>query len=172
MSSTARFTLAAVLGLAALAVGTAAAPAVAQDYNAGAIKIEAPWLRATPSGAQVAGAYMKLHNTGSEPDRLVGGSSPIAGAFEVHEMHMKGDVMMMRELADGLVLPPGQTVELKPGSYHIMLTDLKQPLKAGDKIKGTLQFEKAGKVEVEYTVRGMGSQGPGGSGDHGSGMKH
>jgi copper(I)-binding protein len=172
MSFTVRSTLAGVLGLAALAIPLAAPPSVAQDYNAGAIKIETPWLRATPSGAQVAGGYMKLHNTGSEPDRLVGGTSPVAGAFEVHEMHMEGNMMMMRELPDGLVLPPGQTVELKPGSYHIMLTDLKRPLKAGDKIKGTLQFEQAGKVEVEYTVRGMGSQGPGDSGDHGSGMKH
>jgi copper(I)-binding protein len=169
MSSTLRTTLAAALGLAALAFTMAAATAVAQDYTAGPIRIETPWLRATPSGAKVAGGYMKLHNTGSEPDRLVGGSIPVAGAFEVHEMHMQGNMMMMRELPGGLVLPPGQTVELKPGSYHIMLTGLKQPLKAGDKIKGTLQFEKAGKVEVEYTVQGIGSQGPG---EHGSGMKH
>ena len=169
MSSTLRTTLAAAPGLAALAFAMAAATAVAQDYTAGPIRIETPWLRATPSGAKVAGGYMKLHNTGSEPDRLVGGSIPVAGAFEVHEMHMQGNMMMMRELPGGLVLPPGQTDELKPGSYHIMLTGLKQPLKAGDKIKGTLQFEKAGKVEVEYTVQGIGSQGPG---EHGSGMKH
>jgi copper(I)-binding protein len=158
-----RSTLAAMLVLAAPAL----APARAQDYTAGAIEIEAPWLRATPTGAKVAGGYMKLRNTGGKSDRLVGGSSPVAGAFEVHEMRMDGGVMMMRELPGGLELPPGETVELKPGSYHIMLLDLRQTLKAGDKIKGTLQFEKAGKVEVEYTVRGMGS--PGG---HGPGPKH
>jgi copper(I)-binding protein len=163
MTAIVRSTLAAMLALAAPAI----APARAQDYNAGAIRIEAPWLRATPAGAKVAGGYMKLHNTGSEADRLVGGSSPVAGAFEVHEMRMEGSVMMMRELPKGLELPPGKSVELKPGSYHIMLMDLRQTLKAGDRIKGTLQFEKAGKVEVEYTVRGMGS--PGG---HGPGPKH
>jgi hypothetical protein len=162
MHAAARPALAALLGLAALAI----APAVAQDYKAGAIKIEAPWLRATPSGAKVAGGYMKLYNTGSEADRLVGGSASVAGGFEVHEMRMDGSVMTMRELPDGLELPPGKSVELKPGSYHLMLTDLKQKLKEGDKVKGTLQFEKAGKVEVEYIVRGMG-----GTGGHG-GMKH
>lgn len=165
MTSTVRFTLAAILGLATVAA--AIAPARAQDYNAGTIRIEAPWLRATPTGAKVAGGYMKLSNTGSVADRLVGGSASVAGNFEVHEMRMEGSVMMMRELPAGLEVPPGQSVELKPGSYHIMLMDLKQPLKEGDKVKGTLQFEKAGKVEVEYTVRGMGSRGGAGYGSPG-----
>lgn len=161
MSTTIMPTLGALLGLAVLAT----TPAGAQDFKAGSISIEAPWLRATPSGAKVAGGYMKLRNTGSDPDRLVGGTSPVAGAFEVHEMRMDGSVMIMRELPDGLALPPGKTVELKPGSYHIMLMDLKRGLKPGDKIKATLEFQKAGKVEVEYTVRGIGSQG---SGSHGT----
>jgi copper(I)-binding protein len=166
MSSTARSTLA-LLALAVLPI----APARAQDYNAGSIRIEAPWLRATPSGAKVAGGYMKLHNTGGEVDRLVGGSSPVAGAFEVHEMRMDGSVMTMRELPNGLDVPPGKTVELKPGSYHIMLIDLRQTLKAGDRIKGTLRFEKAGTIEVEYTVRGIGSHG-GSHGSSGAGAGH
>jgi hypothetical protein len=172
MRATVRPTLAALLGLAAfsglLAGPLASASAIAQDYNAGAIRIEAPWLRATPGGAKVAGGYLKLTNTGKEADRLIGGSSPVAGAFEVHEMRMEGSMMIMRELSDGLALPPGQTVELKPGSYHIMLVDLKQTLKEGDRIKGLLHFEKAGKVEVEYSVRGMGSMG----GGHSDGKKH
>jgi copper(I)-binding protein len=162
ISSTVRFTLAAMLGFAALA------PAAAQDYAAGPIKIEAPWLRATPTGAKVAGGYMKLYNTGKETDRLVGGSSAVAGGFEVHEMRMDGSVMTMREVANGLEIPPGQSVELKPGSYHVMLMDLKRPVKEGDRIKGTLQFEKAGKIEVEYAVRGMGSKGDAGHSGHGS----
>jgi periplasmic copper chaperone A len=170
MRATVRPTLAALLGLAALSGSLAGVPAVAQDYNAGAIRIEAPWLRATPGGAKVAGGYMKLTNTGKEADRLIGGSSPVAGAFEVHEMRMEGSMMIMRELPHGLELAPGQSVELKPGSYHIMLVDLKQTLKEGERIKGKLQFEKAGKVEVEYSVRGMGSMGGGQSG-HG-GKKH
>jgi periplasmic copper chaperone A len=164
MGSAVRHTCVAAIGLALLAL----APAIAQEYKAGPIRIEAPWIRATPAGAQVAGGYMKIENTGTEPDRLVGGSTGIAGKFEVHEMKMSGTVMKMRELDKGLEVPPGGTVELKPGSYHIMLMDLKAQPKAGDKIKGTLVFEKAGPVEVEYAVRGMAG---GGHGGHGSG-KH
>jgi copper(I)-binding protein len=163
MRSSARHIRAAAIGLAALA----ASPGLAQEYKAGPIRIEAPWIRATPTGAQVAGGYMKIENTGKEADRLLSGTTSIAGKFEIHEMKMSGNVMKMRELDKGLAVPPGQSVELKPGSYHVMLMDLKQPPKAGDKVKGTLVFEKAGKVEIEYTVRGMGSQG----GGHG-GMKH
>lgn len=166
MRSAMKCTLAAI-GWATVAL----APLAAQEYKAGAIRIEAPWLRATPTGAQVAGGYMKLHNAGSEPDRLVGGSTAVAGGFEVHEMQTKGGMMTMRELSGGLELPPGQSVELKPGSYHLMLTDLKRQLKDGDKVKGTLQFEKSGKVEVEYTVRGMGSRGGANRSSHG-GVKH
>jgi copper(I)-binding protein len=133
--------------------------AAAQEYKAGPIRIDAPWMRATPTGAKVAGGYMKIKNTGKQADRLIGGSSPVAGKFEVHEMSMVGDVMKMRELPNGLEVKPGKSVELKPGSYHVMLMDLKQPLSEGDKVKGTLVFEKAGTVSVEYTVRGMGSKG-------------
>ncbi|HEY7551251.1 MAG TPA: copper chaperone PCu(A)C [Hyphomicrobiaceae bacterium] len=152
MSSAVRHTFAAAVGLAAIALS----PALAQEYKAGPIKIEAPWIRATPAGAEVAGGYLKIENTGKEPDRLIGGSTAIAGKFEIHEMKMEGSVMKMRELPKGLEVKPGQSVELKPGSYHLMLTDLKRPAKEGDKIKGTLVFEKAGTVEVEYAVRGMG----------------
>ncbi|HEX5958809.1 MAG TPA: copper chaperone PCu(A)C, partial [Hyphomicrobiaceae bacterium] len=88
MSSTPRRTLVAALGLIAIAV----APAAAQQYQAGPIKIEAPWIRATPAGAQVAGGYMKLTNTGKAPDRLIGGSTAAAGKFQIHEMKMKGSI--------------------------------------------------------------------------------
>jgi copper(I)-binding protein len=84
---------------------------------------------------------------------------------------MVDNVMKMRELPNGLEVKPGKSVELKPGSFHVMLMDLKQPLKEGDKVKGTLVFEKAGTVNVEYTVRGMGSKGENQKG-HGHKMKH
>jgi copper(I)-binding protein len=161
--------LVAAAGLAALAVAPVTAPAAAEGTTAGAIRIESPWLRATPAGAKVAGGYVKLYNSGSEVDRLVGGASPVARGFEVHEMRMDGNVMRMRELPDGLEIPPGQSVELKPGSYHIMLIDIAQPLQEGDRVKGTLQFAKAGKVDVVFTVRGMGSKGGTGTGH---GAKH
>ena len=90
---------------------------------------------------------MSIVNTGSAPDRLIGGSVAGAGKFEVHEMSMDGGVMKMRPLPKGLEIKPGQTVELKPGSYHVMFVGLKQPFEQGKSVKGTLEFEKAGKVD-------------------------
>ncbi|MCZ8182558.1 MAG: DUF1775 domain-containing protein [Beijerinckiaceae bacterium] len=145
--------------------GAQAAPAApaGQVIRAGDIEIIAPWSRATPGGAKVAGGFMRITNKGVAPDRLVGGSAEIAGVFEVHEMRMDGNVMRMRALEKGLEIKPGETVELKPGGYHVMFLDLKKPLKTGDTVKGTLVFEKAGTVEVSYTVQSMG----GGGHDHG-----
>ena len=89
-------------------------------------------------------------------DKLVGGSTDIAGRFEVHEMSMNGGVMQMRPLNEGLELKAGQTVELKPGGYHVMFLDLKRQLKEGDTVNATLQFEKAGKVDVTFKVGSVG----------------
>src|SRR5262245_8568254 len=98
-----------------------AADAHAQDYKAGPLVIAHPWTRATPKSATVAGGYLTITNTGSAPDRLTGGSAEVARKFEIHEMSMDGGVMKMRELKNGVEIPPGATVELKPGSYHIMM---------------------------------------------------
>lgn len=151
-----------------LAQHSGAAPA-ANVFKAGALTIEAPWARATPGGAQVAGGFMKITNSGAEPDRLVGGSVPFAGRFEVHEMAMDGGVMKMRE-TKGLEIKPGQTVELKPGGYHVMFMDLKSGLKEGQTVKGTLVFEKAGKIEVEFKVGPIGGGAP--AGGAGGGHSH
>jgi hypothetical protein len=145
-------------------------PASAHEYKAGSIEIKHPWARATPKGSEVAGGYMTLINTGSEPDRLIGGSNAVAGKFEIHEMSMDGGVMKMRMLPKGLEIKPGQTVEFKPGSYHLMFVGLKQPFERGKRVKGTLQFEKAGTVEVEYAVEAIGGA-PGKDHDMGS-MDH
>jgi len=131
--------------------------AVAHDYKVGTLQIAHPWTRATPKGASVGGGFLEITNTGSVPDRLIGGSSPVAARFEVHEMSMDNGVMKMRQLKDGLLIKPGETVELKPGSYHVMFVDLKEPIKEGDRVKGTLEFEKAGKVEVEYVAVAVGA---------------
>lgn len=128
-------------------------------YKIGALVIESPWSRATPGGAKVGGGYMRITNGGAEPDRLIGGTMPLAARFELHEMSTQGDVARMRLLEQGLEIPPGKTVELKPGGSHAMFVDLKQPLKEGDTLKGTLVFEKAGTVAVEYAVRPIGSTG-------------
>ncbi len=146
--------------LAALAVFAGpAAPAFAAEYKAGSLEITQPWSRATPKGAAVAGGFMSITNKGSAPDRLIGGSSTVAGRFEVHEMSMDQGVMKMRELKSGLEIKPGQTIELKPGSYHVMLMELKHPLEAGQRFKGALAFEKAGRVDVEFVVQPLGTQG-------------
>src|SRR5436309_7970172 len=142
--------------LPALLLAVLATSAQAHEYQVGPIAIDHPWTRATPKNAPVAGGYMKITNTGTTPDRLVGGSTEVAKRFEIHEMKMDGGVMKMRELKDGLEIPPGATVELKPGSYHIMMMNLSRPFTKGDKVKGSLTFEKAGKVDVEFAVEGIG----------------
>jgi uncharacterized protein YcnI/copper(I)-binding protein len=141
------------LRLVAAAAAATANPAV---FKAGDIVIETPWTRATPKGAQVAGGYMKITNNGKQADRLVGGSLDQARRFEVHQMTMVGDVMQMRPLPDGLIIKPGETVELKPGGAHIMGLELQAPFATGQTAKGTLQFEKAGTVRIEYAVAPLG----------------
>ena len=143
---------------------TAALLAASSAAFAGDIAIDHPWSRATPAGAQVGAGYVTIKNTGAAPDRLLAATSDAAGKVEIHEMSMADGVMKMRAVK-GLDVAPGASVELKPGGYHIMFVELKQPLKAGDTIKGALQFEKAGTVPVEFKVEAMGASG-GMSGEH------
>ncbi|MEN3792239.1 copper chaperone PCu(A)C [Fulvimarina sp. MAC3] len=140
------------------------APAFAHDYKAGDIVIGHPWTRATPPNAPVGGGYMSLDNQGSGEDRLIGGSSPVASEVQIHKMGMNDGVMTMRELPDGLPLPAGETVDLKPGGYHLMLLGLKEPLKEEKRVPLTLRFEKGGEVEVELAVEAMGAKSS--EGDH------
>ncbi len=144
--------------IAALALLTGISSALAHDYTAGSLKIEHPWTRATPNGAKVAGGFMKITNIGKEPDRLIGGSAIGSGRLEIHEMAMSDNVMKMRELEKGLEIKPQETIELKPGSYHVMFMGLQQAFTEGGRIKGTLVFEKAGTIEIEYAVQAMGAQ--------------
>lgn len=146
--------------LLALSLAIGASDARAEDYSIGTLQIGNPWTRATPKGSTVAGGYMKITNKGSAPDRLVGGSAAVAGRFEVHSMVMEQGVAKMRPVEGGLEIKPGETVELKPGSLHVMLMGLKQPLEKGQKVKGTLEFEKAGKVDIEYAVEALGVSAP------------
>ncbi|MFT4097879.1 MAG: copper chaperone PCu(A)C [Rhodoblastus sp.] len=126
--------------------------------HAGDISLDHPWSRATPAGAPVGAGYVTLKNVGGAADKLLSATADVAGKVEIHEMSMDGGVMKMRPIA-GLEIPAGKSVELKPGGYHIMFMGLKQPLKAGDTIKGTLTFEKAGAMPVEYKVEAMGAGG-------------
>ena len=135
----------------------AATAARARDYKAGSLDIIDPWSRATPKGASVAAGYMKIANSGTSPDRLVSGSCDVSSTFEVHEMTMENGVAKMRPLKGGLEIKPGETVELKPGSFHVMFVGLKKPFATGDHVKATLVFEKAGTINVEYDVLAMGA---------------
>src|SRR6516165_5999199 len=141
----------------AASFGLAVTAASAGDYKAGSLDISDPWSRATPKGSSVAAGYMKIKNSGTTPDRLTSGSSDVASKFEVHEMRMEGDVAKMRPVKGGLEIKPGETVELKPGSFHVMFVGLKKPLSAGDHFKATLVFEKAGTINIEYDVLSMGA---------------
>src|SRR5438477_12683166 len=126
----------------------AASAGLARDYKAGGIDVVDPWSRATARGTTVAVGYMKITNGGTSTDRLVGGSADAGSGFELHETTMENGIAKMRPIKDGLEIKPGQTVEFKPSAYHVMFTGLKKPLAAGDHIKATLTFEKAGKVEI------------------------
>lgn len=152
--------------VAAVIAAWAAMSAQAEDVTAGSLKISAPWARATPKGASIGGGYMKITNTGAAPDRLIGGSTDVANRFELHEMKMDNGVMKMRPVTDGLEIKPGQTVELTPSGYHAMLVGLKHRLEQGQHFKVTLEFAKAGKVDVEFAVEGIGAQSPAGGNDH------
>jgi copper(I)-binding protein len=143
--------------LVASLVALSAGAAYADDYKVGTLEIDNPWSRAVPKGAKVAVGYMTIKNTGTEPDRLVSGSTPVAGKLEIHEMTMDKGVMKMRPLAAGLEIKPGETVELKPESFHLMLTNLKQPIEKGKPFAASLVFEKAGPVDVEFAVEAVGA---------------
>src|SRR5262245_65745059 len=115
----------ATLALAAMALAPAGQAQVG-EFSAGKIKIVAPWTRATPESSKVGGGFMTLINSGSEPDRLVGGSTEISGGLEIHEIHIVNGVAMMRQVNPGILLRPGASVVLKPFSHHLLMMDLEQ----------------------------------------------
>ena len=123
-----------------------------EPVKAGDLTLSGAFTRATLPGAKVGGGYIKIENQANEPDQLIGGSSPVAARVEVHEMKMDGNVMQMRKLKDGLEIPAGGSAELSPGGTHLMLIDLSAPLKEGDMVPVTLDFTKAGKVDVQFMV--------------------
>ena len=162
-------TLVSVLVAAALVAGCSS--------GGGSIKVTGSWARASSATTAAGAAYLTIQNTGSSADALVGVSTPAAGTAEVHETFVMGSatppaslgaamgspmpspsglggsgMMGMRPIAR-LEVPAGGTIELKPGSYHIMLMELKAELKAGDTIELTLKFEKAGEIIVKAQVR-------------------
>lgn len=146
------------------ALATLATAASAHEYKLGALEIGHPWSRATPNAAPVAGGFLTVTNSGASADRLVSVAASISDKVEIHEMAVTDGVMKMRPLDKGLDIPAGAKIELKPGGFHVMFIGLHQQLKAGDKVKGTLTFEKAGKIDVDFNVEAMGKPGDAGHG--------
>ena len=130
--------------LAACLFSLCTLPAAAQPATTSPVKVEAAWIRASVAGQSGTGAFMRL--TATEPMTLVGVASPVAGVAEVHEMKLEGDVMRMRAIPS-LVLPAAKTVDLRPGGYHLMLMDLKAPLKPDTRVPLTLLLRDAQGVQ-------------------------
>lgn len=162
-----------VLAVASLSV--LAVPAFAQDDHAhpangvsvGDLEISGAFTRATLPSQPVGGGYLVITNTGSDDDRLIGGTASFAGDVQVHEMAMANDVMTMRELSDGLVIPAGETVTLQPGGYHIMFMALNAALVEGEHVDVTLEFERAGTIDIEFAVTAAGARSAPGHDGHG-----
>jgi copper(I)-binding protein len=152
----------ALFGAAVFLLGGIAA---AETYSASGLEIGNPWARATPKGAKVGAGYLTITNKGTETERLIGGSAAVASRFEVHATVTENGVGQMRRV-EALEIKPGETVELRPGGMHVMLMGLKQPLQAGQSVKGTLVFEKAGTVPIEFAVQGPGGSAPAGGHKH------
>jgi len=141
--------------LLSIALMAFAASIQAQDAKVGSIKIENAYVRATAPGQPAAGAFMKIDNSGAA-DQLLSASSPAAGEVQLHQMSMEGNVMKMGQVKD-IAVPANGSVDLKPGGYHIMLMNIKAPLKAGETVPVKLKFAKAGEVEVKLPVNAVGS---------------
>ena len=122
------------------------------------IRIENAWSRATPPGAKIAAGYMTIRNLSSAPDKLVSVSSPAAQRVETHVTTTKGGISRMREVK-GYDIPAKGAFELKPGGAHLMLIDVKAPLKEGDKVPLVLKFQRSGAKKVELEVRALGATG-------------
>lgn len=168
---------ASLLALTLAGALSATLPALAQDHSGhathaqapitlGAIEIGGPFTRATLPNAPVGGGFLTLTNTGTEDDRLVAASAAIAGATQIHAMAMEGDVMKMRQLTEGLVIPAGETVVLEPGGYHLMFMGLKQAIAEGAVVPVELTFEKAGTITVDLIAGGTAADAPAGHAGH------
>ena len=150
------------------AIGLSATAAVAHGYRAGPLAIQHPWSRETAVGQAVGGGFLTIANSGSREDRLLSGATPVAAEVQLHTMTMDGGIMRMRQVTDGIAIPAKGSVELKPGSYHIMFMGLKRQLHQGERVPVTLRFQRAGNVTVQFAVQPITSTGPMESGHAGN----
>jgi copper(I)-binding protein len=143
-------------GAAVLAPGCA----IGHELKAGDLVIVHTWVRATPPGTTVTAGYGKITNNGTEADRLIGASLSGAHRGEIHSTTMSDGIVKMGPLRDGVPIAAGQTVELTPGSLHIMFTGLSSSPDEDTYVDGTLTFQKAGKIAVEFFVEPLGQTAP------------
>lgn len=138
-----------------LALATAlmlATPALAHEVTVGDLQIIHPHIPQPAATAKAAGGFMAITNNGTETDRLIGVETAIAAKAEVHESRVDANGVGTMEHVDAVEIPPGETVNLEHGGYHIMLMGLSGPLLEGELHKATLIFERAGRVEIEFQV--------------------
>ena len=152
-----RSAIAAVLAVASAAALSAlfAPPASAHGFKLGPLRIDHPYATPTPSGTGTGAAYLRaIRNTGAQPDRLIGASTPVAREVEIHPSDIDANNVMRMRAIDGLTVPAQGDVRLRHGGeHHLMLIGLKAPLKVGDRFPMTLRFEKAGEREVMVWVQ-------------------
>jgi copper(I)-binding protein len=149
----------------AAAVTFSATPALAHEFKAGTVTVSHPWARATPKGAKVGAAYFHIEATKAGGDKLIAAKAGVSGRVELHSHVHEGGVMKMRQV-QAVDVPAGGDVTFEPSGYHVMLMDLKAPLKEGDLLPITLVFEKAGEIKLEATVEPIGAKGPHGFEDN------
>lgn len=150
-----------------VALATLGTSAVAHAKQAASIAVQHAWARKTAAGQSVGGGFMVITNRASAADRLLTGSSPVAAEVQLHTMSMDAGVMRMRQVEGGIAVPASGTLELKPGSYHIMFVGLKRQLRQGERFPVTLRFERAGNVTVQVSVQPVTYSGPMDSGHAG-----
>lgn len=142
-----------IFGSAAVAVILLGTAAFAGDIEAGALTIKNAWARPSIGAHGNSAAYLTIHNSGDTADRLIGAATPQAGKVELHSNLREGDIIRMRAVEDGIVVPAHGMVSLKPGGTHIMLMQLSEPLKMDGTLPLTLTFEQAGTVTVTAGIR-------------------
>lgn len=148
--------------LAGVLLVAGASPAAAEI----SIGVENAWSRATPPGVEIGVGYLTIKNEGDTPDRLVSVTTSVAEKTEIHRTKMTDGKMEMRPVPDGVAIPAKGTVVLEPAGYHLMLMGLKAPLAKGSTFSATLTFERAGTVDVTFSVAGLGAPGPDAAGHH------
>lgn len=153
-----------------LALALSASAAFAHDFTVGNLEVHHPASKATLPGQPVGGGFMTITNKGTDADRLVSITAPdVSDDVQIHEMAVENDVMKMRQLPGGIEIPAGAKVELKSGGLHVMFMRIKHPLKEGETFKATLNFEKAGTLDVDFKIESAkpgAKQGEGASGNH------